>query len=101
MRRAYPQSRLMTTAPLLRAAAAGGEAGDVEPLAPLLADPVVGEELVHLVALLRPLGALAHHHQAAAVVAACAQGHQAQGVLNPLTHHKQAAAVVTASSRTS
>ena len=60
--------------PLVRVGAAGGQAGDEEALAPLLAHPVVGEELVHFVALLRPLGPLAHHHQAAAIVAPCMQG---------------------------
>lgn len=54
-----------------RAQAAGGRRRGPH-LAPLLADPLVRQRLGHLVALLREARALAHHHQAARLVAACA-----------------------------
>ena len=40
-----------------------GHASDVEILLPLLLDPLKGEGIADLVALLRIPGPLAHHHQ--------------------------------------
>lgn len=57
---------------LLRGRAASCANGShVEVLAPLLLYPLIGEGGVHLVALLRPLCALGHHHQRTVVVRAC------------------------------
>ena len=48
-----------------------GHACDVEILLPLLLDPLKGEGITDLVALLCIPGALAHHHQGTAMAAAC------------------------------
>ena len=48
-----------------------GHACDVEILLPLLLDPLKGEGITDLIALLRIPGALAHHHQGTAMAAAC------------------------------
>mmetsp|Transcript_5316 Transcript_5316/g.13089 ORF Transcript_5316/g.13089 Transcript_5316/m.13089 type:complete len:532 (-) Transcript_5316:1130-2725(-) len=73
---------------------AARDAGDVVPLLPLLHDPVLGQEgvVVHLVDLLRELGARVHHDGPQVGTA----GHAAdvQPVLPPLLHvHQQAAGV--------